>query len=64
MRDSAEQKVRERLWVEKFDHSTDPPTLVERRFVEDGELKTLERLSPPSSQQEEDADGRREEEAE
>lgn len=28
--------IRERLWIEKFDHDEDPPRLIESVFVENG----------------------------
>lgn len=28
--------VRERIWIAKMDHSTDPPVCVERVFIENG----------------------------
>lgn len=34
MGDKAEQDVRERVWVEKFDHEGPEPVLVERVFLE------------------------------
>lgn len=32
--DKHQQQVRERVWVEKFDHSGDTPVLVDTTFVE------------------------------
>lgn len=32
--DQTQPTVRERTWVEKFDHTVEPPRLVERVFVE------------------------------
>jgi hypothetical protein len=34
MGDKAPNEVRERVWVEKFDHNAEEPTLVETVFVE------------------------------
>jgi hypothetical protein len=34
MGEKAPQEIRERVWVEKFDHSGDTPQLVETAFVE------------------------------
>jgi hypothetical protein len=42
MGEKAPQEIRERVWVEKFDHSGDTPTLVETAFVE-----TVKRVGEP-----------------
>lgn len=34
MGDKGRHELRERVWIEKFDHSTDTPTLVESAFIE------------------------------
>lgn len=34
MGEKAPQEIRERVWVEKFDHSGDMPRLIETVFVE------------------------------
>lgn len=36
MADRAAQAIRERIWITKFDHATDPPRAVEEVFVENG----------------------------
>jgi hypothetical protein len=32
--DKGQQQIRERVWIEKFDHTEDVPVLVETQFVE------------------------------
>lgn len=34
MGDKGQQQVRERVWVEKFDHTAETPVLVETEFFE------------------------------
>lgn len=38
MSDKSAPQVRERMWVEKFDHTVDPPRLEETVFIENGEV--------------------------
>lgn len=42
MNDRASAKVRERVFVEKFDHETDPPRHVETVVVENGQVISRE----------------------
>lgn len=50
--------VRERIWVTKLDHSTDPPREVETVFIENGEV--IEVTTPVEQKEESDGgqDGR------
>lgn len=48
--------VRERFWVEKFDHSTDPPQLVETVFIENGVVQSVEKHDDAPSEIPKDAD--------
>lgn len=34
MGDKGQHEIRERVWVEKFDHDADEPVLVETKFFE------------------------------
>lgn len=38
MSDASKPQLRERLWVEKFDHDVDPPRKVETVFIENGKV--------------------------
>lgn len=56
MSDAAAASLRERLWIVKVDHETDPPTVVEEVFIENGVI--MERRDPrkaSSERQEVDA---------
>jgi hypothetical protein len=54
--DKAPQEIRERVWVEKFDHSGDTPVLVETTFVErtrrgdEVNVTTVRHAGPPGRQ--------------
>lgn len=43
--------TRERVWVEKVDKTTDPPTVVERLFVENGVVVEHEVLPRPQEEE-------------
>lgn len=50
MSDTSSAKIRERIWVTKFDHATDPPTPVEEVFMENGRVVSV---TTPAKEQEE-----------
>lgn len=39
--DKGQQEIRERVWVEKFDHTGETPVLVETQFVERTRRETV-----------------------
>jgi hypothetical protein len=39
-------RLRERIWIEKFDHTGDVPRLIETVAVEDGRLVSVVRPEP------------------
>lgn len=58
MEDRSRTGVRERIWVTKFDHETDPPAPVEEVFIENGTVVSVTR----TQQEKETQDERRTEE--
>lgn len=47
--ESLAPQIRERVWVTKFDHSTEPPTPVEEIFIENGQLMGIRQITPKES---------------
>lgn len=43
MAENTAPEVRERIWIEKYDHSTDPPVKVETVFIENGVVRDVVR---------------------
>ena len=52
MGDVTAPRIRERVWVTKYDHSTDPPTPVEEVFVENGVVRSVRTLGRDQPQEE------------
>lgn len=46
--DKGQQEIRERVWVEKFDHSGETPVLVETQFVERTRREVIRPPAPTS----------------
>ena len=46
--ESGSTGTRERTWVMKFDHATDPPTPVEEVFIENGVVVSTRAVGPES----------------
>lgn len=44
--DHAGARLRERIWVTKFDHTVDPPRPIEEVFIENGVVMSVTPLSP------------------
>lgn len=49
-------RLRERIWVEKWDKSVDPPVLIEEVFVENGRVieRRVPAVAPPATDRTED----------
>ena len=49
--DSEGARLRERVWVTKIDHTTDPPRPIEEIFVENGDIVLVTPLDDTSEKE-------------